>query len=121
RQQLLIPGAATISHRRPTRIRTVYRINSSWILPASQPDTDYGHLVGSEPAPRMCHQEEPHVKARKTRLLAILATLALVAAACGGGDTEGSGDTNAGGEGAAEGKLAELQEAGTVTVGIANE
>jgi polar amino acid transport system substrate-binding protein len=57
----------------------------------------------------MCHQEEQHVKARKTRLLAVLAVLALVAAACGGGD------------GTAEGKLGELQESGTVTVGIANE
>ena len=49
------------------------------------------------------------MKARKTRLLAVLAVLALVAAACGGGD------------GTAEGKLGELQESGTVTVGIANE
>jgi polar amino acid transport system substrate-binding protein len=55
------------------------------------------------------HQEEEHVKAPKTRLFAVLAVLALVAAACGGGDT------------AAEGKLGELQESGTVTVGIANE
>lgn len=51
------------------------------------------------------------MKARMTRLLAILATLALVAAACGGGD----------GDAEAEGKLGELQESGTVTVGIANE
>lgn len=60
------------------------------------------------------------------RLLAVLAVLAMVVAACGGdgeggddGDGEDGADTTAsGGDG---GLLEELQEAGTVTVGIANE
>jgi polar amino acid transport system substrate-binding protein len=58
-----------------------------------------------------------------TRLLAMIATLALVLAACGG-DSES--DADAGGDGTTSGEatgglLAELQESGTVTVGIANE
>ncbi|HUG31375.1 MAG TPA: ectoine/hydroxyectoine ABC transporter substrate-binding protein EhuB [Acidimicrobiia bacterium] len=59
------------------------------------------------------------------RLLAILAVLAMVVAACGTDDGEGAGDdgdTTApadGGEG--DGLLEELREAGTVTVGVANE
>lgn len=52
------------------------------------------------------------------RLLAVLAVLALVLAACGG-DEEGSGDTGDGGGG--DSLLAQLQDAGTITVGIANE
>lgn len=82
-------------------------MNSLWILTASHGDTGYGRLVGPGRHPRMCHQEEPHVKARNTRPIIVVAVLALIAAACGGGG--------------AEGKLGELQEAGTVTVGLANE
>ena len=44
-----------------------------------------------------------------TRLLAMLAALVVVAAACGNDDDE------------AEGLLAELQESGSITIGIANE
>lgn len=47
------------------------------------------------------------------RLLAVLAVLALVAAACGGDEEGGGGD--------GDGLLAELQDSGTITVGIANE
>lgn len=57
------------------------------------------------------------------RLLSVFAILALVVAACGS-DGEGGGDgTDAGDDGGdAEGSLLEeLQEEGTVTVGIANE
>lgn len=50
------------------------------------------------------------------RLLAVFAVLALVAAACG--DDEGGGDGTTGGDGDL---LAELQDSGTITVGIANE
>ncbi|MFZ0012500.1 MAG: ectoine/hydroxyectoine ABC transporter substrate-binding protein EhuB [Acidimicrobiia bacterium] len=53
------------------------------------------------------------------RLISLLAVLALVAAACGGDDEGGSdGTTEGGGDGAL---LAELQDSGTITVGIANE
>lgn len=57
------------------------------------------------------------------RLLAVFAVLALIAAACGGGDDDAGGDgsdttADGGGDGSL---LAELQEAGTITVGIANE
>jgi polar amino acid transport system substrate-binding protein len=49
----------------------------------------------------------------------VLAVLALALTACGGnGDTGTTGDD---GDAAASGKLAELQEAGTITVGVANE
>jgi polar amino acid transport system substrate-binding protein len=49
----------------------------------------------------------------------VLAVLALALTACGGnGDTGTNGDD---GDAGASGKLAELQEAGTVTVGVANE
>jgi polar amino acid transport system substrate-binding protein len=54
------------------------------------------------------------------RLLAVLAVLALVLAACGSND-EGSGDTGDGGDGGGDSLLAQLQDAGTITVGIANE
>lgn len=54
------------------------------------------------------------------RLIAVLAVLALVLAACGG-DDEGSGDTGDGGDGGGDSLLAQLQESGTITVGIANE
>jgi polar amino acid transport system substrate-binding protein len=53
------------------------------------------------------------------RLISLLAVLALIAAACGGDDEGGSdGTTDGGGDGSL---LAELQESGTITVGIANE
>lgn len=57
------------------------------------------------------------------RLLAVFAVLALIAAACGGGDDDAGGDgsdttADGGGDGSL---LAELQESGTITVGIANE
>lgn len=63
------------------------------------------------------------------RLLSVFAILALVVAACGGdgeggGDTDGDTDTTAASDdgGDAEGSLLEeLREAGTVTIGIANE
>ncbi len=63
------------------------------------------------------------------RLLSVFAILALVVAACGsddegGGDTDGDTGTTAASDdgGDAEGSLLEeLQEAGTVTIGIANE
>jgi polar amino acid transport system substrate-binding protein len=49
----------------------------------------------------------------------VLAVLALALTACGGnGDTGAAGDD---GDAEASGKLAELQEAGTITVGVANE
>jgi polar amino acid transport system substrate-binding protein len=53
----------------------------------------------------------------------VLAVLALALTACGGnGDTGATGDDGAGeGDAQASGKLAELQEAGTITVGVANE
>ena len=55
------------------------------------------------------------------RLLAIISALALVVAACGG-DDEGGGDTGDGGDGGEGGSLLEeLQEANSITVGIANE
>jgi polar amino acid transport system substrate-binding protein len=60
------------------------------------------------------------------RLLSVIAVLAMIVAACGGDDGEGAGDgdgdtpdtTAAGGDG---GLLEELQDAGSITVGIANE
>lgn len=67
------------------------------------------------------------------RLLAIAAVFALVAAACGGDDADDGGDdggdagtdttaaTDDGGDDGGDGLLGELQESGTVTVGIANE
>lgn len=63
------------------------------------------------------------------RLLSVFAILALVVAACGsdgegGGDADGDTETTAASDdgGDAEGGLlAQLQEAGTVTIGIANE
>lgn len=66
------------------------------------------------------------------RMLSALAVLALLVAACGGeeggGDGDGSdttadasGTTSASGEGEGGGLLAELQEAGSITVGVANE
>jgi polar amino acid transport system substrate-binding protein len=63
---------------------------------------------------------------RWTRLLAILAVLSLTLAACGDGDGDTAeptdpGDTAADGDAAGDGLLAELQESGTVTIGIANE
>lgn len=70
---------------------------------------------------------------RLARLLALLSVLALVAAACGGGDDDNGADTTEGGDdggtettagaesGAEGGLLAQLQESGTVNVGIANE
>jgi polar amino acid transport system substrate-binding protein len=60
-------------------------------------------------------------------LLSILAVLALVVAACGTEDGEGGGDgdgadTTAPADGGGDGSLLEeIQESGTVTVGIANE
>jgi len=54
------------------------------------------------------------------RLIAVLAVLALVLAACGS-DNEGSGDTGDGGDGGGDSLLAQLQDSGTITVGIANE
>jgi polar amino acid transport system substrate-binding protein len=61
------------------------------------------------------------------RLLSILAVLALVVAACGTEDGEGGGDGDGGdtttpADGGGEGSLLEeIQDSGTVTVGIANE
>lgn len=60
------------------------------------------------------------------RLLAVLAVLAMVVAACGSDDEGGGegdgGDTTAPGDGGGEGSLLEeLQTAGSITVGIANE
>ena len=50
--------------------------------------------------------------------MASAAALALTLTACGGDDGDAAGD---GGDAEASGLLAELQEAGTVTVGVANE
>lgn len=61
---------------------------------------------------------------RGVRLAAGLAAAALLATACGDGNGNGGDDGNGdepGTEGEASGLLAELQEAGTVTVGVANE
>jgi len=60
------------------------------------------------------------------RLLSIFAVLAMVVAACGSDDEGGGegdgGDTTAPADGGGEGNLLEeLQEAGTITVGVANE
>jgi len=61
---------------------------------------------------------EPSPRGRWPLLLALLAALALVAAACGGDDDSSSGgDTSEGGGGL----LAELQDRGSITIGIANE
>jgi polar amino acid transport system substrate-binding protein len=68
----------------------------------------------------------------RTRLFALFAVLALVLVACGGDDdtggsddgTDGATSTDAateGASGASSGLLAELQESGSITVGIANE
>lgn len=55
------------------------------------------------------------------RLLSIFAVLAMVVAACGTDDgTGGDGGTDDGGNGG-DSRLEQLREAGTVTVGIANE
>ena len=56
-----------------------------------------------------------HKSGLTLRLLAILAVLALIVAACGGDDGEGGGDGNG------DGELAELFPDGSVTIGIANE
>lgn len=58
------------------------------------------------------------------RLLSVFAILALVVAACGSDDGEGAddgGDTDTTADGGDGSLLEELQEAGTVTIGIANE
>ncbi len=70
-------------------------------------------------------------------VVALLAGLSLLAAACGGADdgldadggaaevapddTEGANDSAGGDAGAASGTLADLQESGSITIGIANE
>lgn len=59
---------------------------------------------------------KPNKRGNAWRLLAILSVLAMVVAACGG-DDEGGGSDGDGGDGL----LAELQESGSITVGIANE
>jgi polar amino acid transport system substrate-binding protein len=51
----------------------------------------------------------------------VLAVLALALAACGGNGDTGADGTTDGDDAQASGKLAELQEAGTITVGVANE
>lgn len=53
------------------------------------------------------------------RLLSLVAVLALIAAACGGGDS--TDDTSDGGDGGGDSLLSQLQDSGTITVGIANE
>lgn len=76
-------------------------------------------------------------RSRLVRLLAAMAALALLAAACGGGDEDGDedeteetdedtdsedGDTDSeDGEASGDSTLAAVQEAGTISVGIANE
>ncbi|HEY7823997.1 MAG TPA: ectoine/hydroxyectoine ABC transporter substrate-binding protein EhuB [Acidimicrobiia bacterium] len=58
------------------------------------------------------------------RLLSVFAILALVVAACGSDDGEGAddgGDTDTTADGGDGSLLEELREAGTVTIGIANE
>ncbi len=55
------------------------------------------------------------------RLLSVFAILALVVAACGSDGEGGDGETDAGDDAGESGLLEELQEAGTVTIGIANE
>lgn len=57
-------------------------------------------------------------KAAAWRLLSVLAVLALVVAACG--DDEGGGDDD-GGNGSDGGLLQELQDSGTITLGVAGE
>ncbi len=57
---------------------------------------------------------------RGMRVAAALFAGALFATACGNGDN-GNGDADPADDGEATGLLAELQEAGTVTVGVANE
>lgn len=53
------------------------------------------------------------------RLLSVVAVLALIAAACGGGDdTSDGGDGGDGGDGSL---LTELQDSGSITVGVAGE
>ncbi len=57
-------------------------------------------------------------------LLSVFAILALVVAACGSDDGTGAGDgdgTDTTADGGDDSLLEELREAGTVTVGIANE
>jgi polar amino acid transport system substrate-binding protein len=51
----------------------------------------------------------------------VLAVLALALTACGGNGDTGADGTTDGDDAQASGKLAELQEAGTITVGVANE
>jgi polar amino acid transport system substrate-binding protein len=58
---------------------------------------------------------------RVLRLFALLAAFALVVAACGDDDDTTAADTTAADGEAASGLLAELQEQGSITVGIANE
>jgi polar amino acid transport system substrate-binding protein len=53
------------------------------------------------------------------RLLTVLAVLGLVLAACGG--DSGGGDDDGGDDDGGDSLLAQLQDAGTITVGIANE
>ncbi|MGA7270211.1 MAG: ectoine/hydroxyectoine ABC transporter substrate-binding protein EhuB [Acidimicrobiia bacterium] len=67
------------------------------------------------------------MRTRTIRLLATLAVLALVVAACGGGGTteETTGGSSDGGSattaGDSGGLLAQLQESGSINIGIANE
>ncbi len=60
---------------------------------------------------------------RSVALTAAAGAIAFGLAACGGGDTEGGNDDTNGGNGGdnAGGTLAELQESGTITVGINGE
>jgi polar amino acid transport system substrate-binding protein len=59
---------------------------------------------------------------RRRSTVASLLAAGLLLAACGGGDDGGNGAADDTGDGeAASGRLAELQEAGSVTVGVANE
>lgn len=61
-------------------------------------------------------------RSRSTRLIAAVGVAALALTACGGGDGDAGGDDDGGDETAAEGGLlSELQEANTITVGIADE
>src|SRR5690625_1747086 len=58
---------------------------------------------------------------KKILFLAILILTVGVIAACGGNGDDGNGGDDNGGDGEGEGKLAELQEAGVVAIGFANE
>ena len=58
----------------------------------------------------------------RPRLVAVLAVLVMIVAACGDDDdTASSGDTGSDTTTASSGLLAELQEEGSITIGIANE